>query len=104
MCGFQVLYSGNALHCNAMWNSVHCEWGVEITEQGVPGVLVGQDGAFRLYHPVNAQRLVEYGDSAVGLGTVVVVAFVLEHRGVAENSETMGKSAWNEELAVVFFG
>jgi len=65
------------------------------------GVFLAQDGLQRVNAPVNAERSVEYGYSSVGLRSIIVVAFVLKHGNIAQNSKAMGKAARNEELAVV---
>ena len=75
---------------------------VEIAQQRVAGVFRAQDAACRVKLPVDAERRVGNGYASVGLGSIVVVAFVLEHGRGAEHRETVGESARNEELTVIF--
>jgi len=77
------------------------ERGVEIAQQRVAGVFRAQDAACRIKLPVDAERRVGNGDAAVGLGSIVVVTFVLEHGCGAEHRETVGETARDEELAVI---
>ena len=77
------------------------ERGVEIAQQRVCRVLGAQDAACRIKLPVDAERRVGNGDAAVGLGSIVVVTFVLENGRGAEHRETVGEAARNEELAVI---
>ena len=77
------------------------ERGVEIAQQRVCRVLGAQDAACRIKLPVDAERRVGNGDAAVGLGSIVVVTFVLEHGCGAEHRETVGETARDEELAVI---
>ena len=74
---------------------------VEITQQRVAGVFRAQYAACGIKLPVDAERRVGNGDAAVGLGSIVVVTFVLEHGRGAEHRETVGETARNEELTVI---
>lgn len=53
--------------------------------------------------PVDVKCRVGNRDAAVGLGRIVIVAFVLEYSLVGKNCETVGKTARDEELTVVVF-
>ena len=63
-------------------------------------VLVGEEGFGGVELPVDAEGFVGDRDAAVSLGSVVVVALVLEHGHVAQNGEAVGEPARHEELAV----
>lgn len=78
------------------------ERGVEIAQQRVVGIFRAQDAACGVKLPVDAERRVGNGDASVGLRGIIVVAFVLEHGRGAEHRETVGETARNEELAVIF--
>lgn len=64
-------------------------------------ILVGENGFREIYTPINAEGGIGDGDASVGLRMIVVVTFVLEYRYVGKHGETMGKTAGNEELAVI---
>ncbi len=68
------------------------------------GIFFGEDSFGWIYHPINTKTRVEYGDSPVRFGAVVVVAFVLEDGGVTEDGKAVGETSWDEELAVIVFG
>ena len=59
-------------------------------------------GAAHVYLPVNVQSRVVDAEAALGCFAIEVVAFILEDHFVCQYAETVGKSAWNEELTVVF--
>lgn len=67
-------------------------------------VLVGEDGLGQIQLPVDSERRVDDGYAAVGLGTVAVVALVLEHGHVAQHGESVCETARDEELTVVVLG
>ncbi len=67
----------------------------------MPQILFGQDSFRGVNQPVYSKRFILYRDSAVGFRVVIVVAFVLEHRNVAEDGKSVGESAGDEELAVI---
>ena len=77
------------------------EGGIEIFEEGMLHVLGGEEGFGRVELPVDAEGFVGDRDAAVSLGSVVVVALVLEHGHVAQDGEAVGEPARHEELAVV---
>lgn len=79
----------------------HCEGGVEVGEEGVLQVLVGEKGLRRVDLPVDAEGCVADGDAAVGLRSIVVVTLVLEHSHFAEHRESMRETARDEELPMV---
>ena len=64
-------------------------------------VLLGEYGFGNIQLPVYAERCVDYGNTSICFGTIVVVTFVLEYRRVAQYCKTVCKTARNEELAVV---
>ena len=68
----------------------------------VAGVFFREDDFVRRQPPVDRQRGVVPCDGALRFGSVVGVAFVLEERFVAQHGESVGESARNEQLAVVF--
>ena len=52
--------------------------------------------------PVNTQIGIIPCNGTFALRCIEVVAFILEDHFVCQYAETVGKSAWNEELTVVF--
>lgn len=83
---------------------VNQEWSFEVGEEGMGGVFGGEDGGGGVDAPVDAEAGVEDGDAAIGLGGIVVVAFILEYGNVGEDGEAMGEATGDEELALVVFG
>lgn len=60
-----------------------------------------QDGIGDGHAPVDVETLVHERDARIGLGSIVVVALVLEHRFFGENRKTVGKTTRDEELEVI---
>ena len=54
------------------------EWTVEIAEQWVVGVLVGQDGLIGGNAPVDTQRVIKNTYATIGLGVIELITLVLE--------------------------
>ena len=67
-------------------------------------VLLAENGLVGRDAPVDAQTVIKDTDTAVGLGSIEVVALVLEDGGVAQYGKAVGKAAGYEELAVVVLG
>ena len=82
--------------------NVDVKWRVEILKQRMTGVFLRKNGLFRVDTPVDAERTVGNGDATVGLGMIVVVAFVLEYGCLAQYGESVGESAGHEELQMIF--
>ena len=61
-------------------------------------VLLTEYRLLHRYAPINAKRLILDIDSAIGLGMIELVAFVLEDGGLGENGKAMGKATRDEEL------
>lgn len=61
-------------------------------------VFVAEDGLPGGNHPVNAKGLVEDGYATISLGSIEIVAFVLEDGRRGEDRETMCKTSGNKEL------
>ena len=64
-------------------------------------VLLGEYGFGNIQLPVYAERCVDYGNTSVCFGAIIVIALILEYGGIAQYSESVCKTARNEELAVV---
>ena len=62
-----------------------------------------QNGVGNGHAPVDVETLVHERDARIGLGSIIVVAFVLEHRFFGEDGKTMRKTAGDEELEMVVF-
>lgn len=67
-------------------------------------VFLAEDGLLYGDAPVDAQVWVQDGDAAIGLGSIVVVAFVLKDSSVAKHCKSMGESVRDEELPMIFSG
>ena len=67
-------------------------------------ILVGENRFIDGNSPVYIKRGIDDRDAAVSFRAIVIVAFVLEDSCVAQNGETVGKAAGNEELAVIILG
>ena len=65
-------------------------------------IFFAEQGVGYGHAPVDVEAFVEQRDAGVRCGCVEIVALVFEHGDVAEHGETVGESARNEELAVVF--
>ena len=72
-----------------------------IGKERVALVFSTQDGIGDGDAPVDVESLVQERDARIGLGSIVVVAFVLEHRFFGENRKTVGKTTRDEELEVI---
>lgn len=72
-----------------------------IGKEGVVLVFGTQDGIGNGHAPVDVETFVQKRDARIGLGSIIVVAFVLEHRFFGENRKTVGKTTRDEELEVI---
>ena len=79
-----------------------CGIGRGFVEKGMVKIFFAEQGVGYGHAPVDVEAFVEQRDAGVRCGGVEIVALVFEHGDVAEHGETMGESARNEELAVVF--
>lgn len=80
------------------------EWGIEIGEEGVAGVFFAENSLRRINPPVNAERGVGDGNATIGLGGVEIIAFILEHSGVAQHGEAMSEATGYKELEMIVLG
>ena len=67
-------------------------------------IFFAEQGVGNGHAPIDVETFVEQGDAGIRFGGVEIVALVFEHGDVAEHGETVGESAWNEELTMVFGG
>lgn len=72
-----------------------------VCQSAAAGVLGGEDDICCGELPVDAEGGVIPGDAAFAVGSVVVIALVLEDGLLAQHGKTMGKATGDEELAVV---
>lgn len=68
------------------------------------GIFFAEYGLGGVEMPVDIQCGIGNGYAAVGLGRIVIVAFVLENGLVGKHCKTVGKTTGDEELTVVVFG
>ena len=64
-------------------------------------ILLGEYGLIYIYAPVDAERVIENRDTAIGLWSVKVVTLILENGHVAQHRETVGEATGHEKLAMV---
>ena len=64
-------------------------------------VFIAQQCVLDRNFPVDSQRGIKDRDTAICLGCIEIVAFVLEKGRLAENGETMGESTRNKKLAMI---
>ena len=67
-------------------------------------VFFGEEDFGLIYMPGDIQIWVLDRNATVSLRMVVVVAFILEDGYIAEDSEAVGETSWNEELTMIVFG
>ena len=77
---------------------------IEIFQHRMLRVLLREDGFVGRYRPVNAKALDEDRDASIGFGMIEIVAFILEHSGLAQHGKAMSEAFRDEELTVVVFG
>ena len=53
--------------------------------------------------PIDAESIIEDADTSICLWVIEVITLVLEDGCFLEDSETMSKALWNEELAMIIF-
>ena len=90
------------------WDSIEPVVDVEVgggfVKEGMVQIFFAEQGVGNGHAPVDVEAFVEQGDTGIRFGGVEIVALVFEHGDVAEHSETVGESARNEELTMVFGG
>ena len=64
-------------------------------------IFFAENGIAGLYLPVDTERFVEYRDSAIGFGSIIIVALILEHSLVAQHCKTMCEPAWHKKLQMI---
>ena len=72
-----------------------------IGQERVALVFGTQNGVGNGDTPVDVETFVQKRDARIGLGIIVVVAFVLKHRFFGENGKAVRKTAGDEELEMV---
>lgn len=76
---------------------------LEVAEERVLGILVGEIGMSGRNAPVNAERVIQNRDTSVRLRMVEIVALVLENRRLGKDGEAVGETPRNEGLQVIVF-
>lgn len=71
-----------------------------VGKERMPFVLFREDDILCRNAPVYAERRVVPGDGRLGLGSIVIVALVLEHRMLRKDAETMCEAPRDEKLPV----
>ena len=74
-----------------------------IGKERVALVFGTQNGFGNGHAPVDVETLIHERDACIRLGSIVVVALVLEHRFFGENGKAVRKTAGDEELEMVVF-
>ena len=80
---------------------LYIEWAIEVVEEGMVGVLLGEDGPVGGDVPIDGEGVIEDADATFCLWMIKLVAFVLEYRCVAEDGKTVGEALGDEKLTMV---
>jgi len=65
------------------------------------GVFVGENCSRWVELPVDAETAVSDRYSAVGLGVIEIIAFVLKHSRIAQHCKTVGKATRHKKLQMI---
>ena len=83
---------------------LYIEWGIEVFEEGMVGVLLGEDGLICWNVPIDTEGVIEDADTTFCLGMIELVTLVLEHRSVTEDGKAVGEAFRDEKLETNFSG
>lgn len=80
------------------------KWTIEVLEEGMVGVLLGEDGMIGGDVPIDAEGVIEDADTSISLGMIELITLVLEYRCVAQHCKAVGKAFRDEKLQTNFSG
>jgi len=70
----------------------------EVFEEGMLGVLLGEDGLVRGDVPIDTEGVIEDTDTTFCLWMIELVTLVLEHRCLTQHPKTVGETFAEEKL------
>ena len=74
---------------------------IKVGEEGMMAVLVGKNHLFGRDLPINIQRRVGKENTSIRFGVIEIIALIGENCHVGQDRESMCKTSWDKELAMV---